>query len=50
MFFEYGVAASARGPSAAGTGFAGILAGNQTTFLVVAGIVLVLALFLLRAR
>ena len=50
MFLEYGVAASARGSSAAGNNFADIVMANQTTFLVVAGLVLVLALYLLRAR
>ncbi|MCB1331897.1 MAG: hypothetical protein KDK28_21570 [Maritimibacter sp.] len=50
MFLDYGVAAGASGSSGMGSSFASIMAGNQATFLVVAGIVLALALFLLRAR
>ncbi len=49
MFLEYGVAAGASGVSG-GNSFTSILMANQSTFLVVAGIVLVLAFFLLRAR
>lgn len=49
MFLEYGVAAGASGTSGGAGDIVSILMGNQTTFLIVAGIVLALAIYLLRA-